>query len=222
MPIEIVGCGFGRTGTTSLKLALQQLGYPTYHMVDLKLNEDEDFVKWKRIADKNGATTDWGDLFTPANGRPPYRATVDWPSTTYYESILAQYPHAKVILTVRDSPEQWLASVEATIAAPGRTQSAAMEALKRQIIWDHPAMFGGKFPDNGIAVYNAWIEHVKSHVPSERLLILNVKDGWRPLCEFLGLPVVQGPFPHANDRESFADRLRHAQGYVLPPATPGP
>ncbi|CAK4479660.1 unnamed protein product [Aphanomyces euteiches] len=208
MTIEVIGCGLGRTGTTSLKLALEQLGLPTYHMTDLHKNKDEDKAKWKTIVECDGDNYDWNDLFTPSNGRPPYRAVVDWPTTTYYKSILAQYPDAKLILTVRDSPEQWLQSVKATIAQPHGDPASDLTALKAKIVWDHPTMFHGQFPDNGIQVYNEWNARVQAETPPDRLLILNVKDGWRPLCEFLGIPVIDGPFPHANDRESFRARLR--------------
>ncbi|KAG9411252.1 hypothetical protein AC1031_016892 [Aphanomyces cochlioides] len=117
------------------------------------------------------------------------------------------YPNAKLILTVRDSAAQWLESMKATLGASKDGQASDFAELKQQIIWNHPDMFGGGFPENAIQVYNAWNAKVQADIPADRLLVLNVKDGWRPLCEFLGVPVTDGPFPHANDRESYI--LRH-------------
>ncbi|CAK4676120.1 hypothetical protein LEN26_007768 [Aphanomyces euteiches] len=203
MTVEVIGCDLGRTGTTSLKLALEQLGLPTYHMTELRKHEAEDASKWKAIVDCNGDNYDWNELFIPSDGRPPYRAVVDWPTTTYYKSILAKYSNAKLILTVRDSAEQWLESMKATLGASKDGQTSDLAKLKQQIIWNHPDMFGGGFPENAIQVYNAWNAKVQADIPADRLLVLNVKDGWRTLCEFLGIPVIDGPFPHANDRESY-------------------
>ena len=53
--------------------------------------------------------------------------------------------------------------------------------------------------ETAVRFFNDWVEQVKSEVPSDRLLVFQVKEGWGPLCQFLGVPVPEEAFPNVND-----------------------
>lgn len=204
--VEVIGAGFGRTGTWSLKAALEQIGFgPCFHMVDLMPHPDRAPMF---LAALNGEQVDWNVVFDG------FRATVDWPGCTFYRRILAAYPEAKVILSVRD-PEKWYASAERTIyalkeaaargALEGDGPGAPPEVLQmiRTLIWD--TTFEDRFADKDFAIevferHNAEVERT---VPAEQLLVYEIQQGWGPICDFLGVEAPQGDFPHLNDAESF-------------------
>jgi hypothetical protein len=200
MALEIIGAGFGRTGTTSLKAALEQLGYrKCHHMLEV-MQSRKQIEAWWSVA-KNG-TGDWDEIFEG------YRASLDWPSSAYYEALMRHFPRAKVILTVRDT-DAWYRSASATIHRLMRVTPAWLRWFPRMrmtaemlhgIVWD--GVFHGRFEDAEASkrIFRQHIEDVKARVPPERLLVFNVRDGWQPLCEFLGVPVPEGaPFPHLNE-----------------------
>jgi hypothetical protein len=208
MPIEVIGAGFGRTGTLSLKAALEALGFSKcYHMVEVFARRD-DARTWD--AATRGEPVDWERHFAE------YRATVDVPSCLFYRELMEKYPEAKVILTVRD-PERWYESTRQTIyysrdAFPrwAAAFNPRMRAFRRMVdrLWDR--MFRGRFEDRAFAidVFNRHNEQVIRDVPAERLLVYEVSQGWSPLCEFLGVPVPEGkPFPHLNDTAEFRARI---------------
>lgn len=196
MTLEVIGAGFGRTGTMSLKVALEELGFgPCYHMIELF--EHPEHVEWWE-ATVRGEPVDWEGLFYG------YQATVDWPGAAFYRELMERYPQAGVILTVRD-PERWYESARNTIfslrgAASPRVPRMAMELASQRgfdaaDVEDRQRM---------IEAFNRWNEEVKGFVPAQRLLVYEVKEGWDPLCEFLGVEVPKGkPFPRLNDSESF-------------------
>lgn len=204
--VQVIGAGFGRTGTWSLKAALEQIGAgPCFHMVDLMKHPDR---AAHFLAALRGEPTDWDATFEG------YRATVDWPGCTFYEDILATYPDAKVILSVRDS-EKWYESAKKTIYAlkeaaargelrgdgPGAPPEVLM--MIRTLIWD--TTFEDRFAekDFAIGVFERWNEQVKRTVPAEQLLVYEIQQGWEPLCDFLGREVPEDEFPHLNDAETF-------------------
>ena len=205
MPIKVIGAGLGRTGTLSLKVALEELGFAKcYHMSEVIAHLEGCAHLGCRRA---GAHVDWETLFQG------YQATVDWPSCSFYEALMQHYPDAKVVLTVRD-PERWYDSARHTIyfvrqAFPKwiATLFPRMRVFRRMLdglIWD--GTFQGRFEDKPFAteVFNQHNERVRRVVPSERLLVFEVRDGWEPLCSFLGVPVPAGkPFPHLNDTAEF-------------------
>jgi Sulfotransferase domain len=217
--VDVIGAGFGRTGTLSVKVALEALGFgPCYHMVEV-FEHPEHIPAWQAAAE--GAPVDWGTVFAG------YRATVDWPGCTFYESLLREYPRARVLLTVRD-PERWYESAAATIYQANRAAVRAGEeapahvpAAGRMIdtlIWRRT--FGGRFEDKAqaIACFERHNREVQERVPAERLLVYDVAEGWAPLCRFLGVPVPEGrPFPHLNDRAAFGHRV----GQLVRPDRPG-
>ncbi len=203
MSLKVIGAGFGRTGTASLKNALELIGYgPCYHMTEV-FGHPEHIPLWERVIQ--------GDLNRLETILADYVSSCDWPACTFYEALIATNPDAKVILTVRD-PEKWYESVRTTIYAsstrprgdapvdPVRTAQGRMVG---QLIWQ--GEFRGRFEDKAYAidVFNGHNEAVKQTVPADKLLVFDVKQGWEPLCAFLGAPVPDEPFPRVNDRDSF-------------------
>ena len=204
MALEIVGAALGRTGTNSLKLALEQLGFgPCHHMFEVR-DHPEQLPYWQAAA--RGELPDWDEVF--AN----YRACVDWPSARFWREIAAHYPDAKVLLTRRD-PAKWFDSVHATIypvveswrtCEPGRFRDTMEMAW--QIVVEQT--FGGRLDDrdHAIAVFRAYEEEVRRTIAPERLLAYDVSQGWAPLCAFLEVPVPDAPFPRTNTSEEFREK----------------
>lgn len=197
MTLKIIGTGFGRTGTDSMRHALNTLGVgPTHHMRELG-NQNPLRKHWLELVD--GAEPNWNKLFAG------YHACVDWPSAYYWQSLVTEYPDAKVLLTLR-SAESWWVSFEATI-------------LKHIIEYPDPTgfahrliaeqVFGGRPDDknHAIAVYNQNVDEVKATIDSSRLLIHNLGDGWDPLCRWLNLPTPDTEYPKGNSAKEFMTRL---------------
>ena len=215
--LSVIGAGFGRTGTMSLKVALDQLGFgPCYHMTEVFQHPDH-LPAWE--AATRGEAVDWEALLAD------YRATVDWPAAAFYDRLLERYPMAKVLLSVRDS-QRWYDSVANTIRQAGRLarETGASPADPRfanrvqagrmieALIWQ--GTFGGAFEDRerAIAVYEAHNRAVQERVPADQLLVFEVREGWDPLCRFLDVRVPATPFPHLNDTASFQEMVRGAAG----------
>lgn len=209
MALKVIGAGLGRTGTLSLKLALEELGFDKcYHMYEV-IAHPEDIAVWEAAG--RGEPVDWEALFQG------YQATVDWPSCNFYAELLKLYPDAKVVLTVRD-PERWYESALRTIYhvrtafpawLPGPPKMRRLMKMTNQLIWD--GFFRGRFAekDHALAAFNRHNEEVKRTVPPEKLLVFEVREGWAPLCAFLGVPVPEDrPFPKVNDAEDFRARIR--------------
>lgn len=213
MAIKIIGAGFPRTGTNTLRESLQALGYAkTYHMKNL-LVQPENLHYWTTL--KETGTTDWDALYDG------YEATVDFPCYPWYKEHMKQYPEAKVILSVRpfnkwydslystiwmaqNPPEEQRAEMGKKVAADPRLQKVmkVMEFAKVAMMVEH---FEGRFLNKTFMekVYNKHNEEVKNYVPAKQLLVYDVSEGWEPLCRFFGVPVPQTPLPHTNKREDF-------------------
>jgi hypothetical protein len=208
MALSVIGAGFGRTGTLSLKLALEQLGFgPCYHMVEVFKNPKAPSW-WEAAAD--GRPVDWDEVFEG------YRATVDWPSATFWRELAAAYPAAKVVLTVRD-PESWFASTQATIFS--RSFDKEDDPWQRMVMKVVGDLFERRMHDKErlIEVFRRHNETVQEVIPAERLLVYNVTEGWSQLCAFLGVPVPDGPMPKVNSTEDFErDIAAHLPDGVLP------
>jgi hypothetical protein len=200
--LQIIGAGFGRSGTTSLRQALRTLGYdPCYHMqIALTRLHSRFWVRAAALA-KSGEPVNFQRFFRN------YRATVDWPSCEFYRQLMEAFPDAKVLLNTRD-PDAWYDSMRETLwaiqdALP-RWFPGSVSRMHDDVIW--VGRFNGEFTDRqkAIGVYLGHLEEVRRSVPPGRLLEFDVKDGWQPLCAFLGQPVPQNtPFPHLNDRRFF-------------------
>jgi hypothetical protein len=201
MTLEVIGPGFGRTGTNSMKLALEQLGFgPCHHMFEVRDNPDR-LKDWEKAA--RGDKVDWSHTFRG------YRSQVDWPGARYWRELVDHFPKAKVILTVRD-PDAWFDSVQKTIvpfiAARGSHPSDSVNAIAKM---GHKIVFVDVFDDRlsdrayATKVFNDHIAQVKKAVPKERLLVIDVEEGWAPLCKFLGVEIPDTPFPKTNSTREF-------------------
>jgi hypothetical protein len=201
MGLRIVGAGLGRTGTNSLKLALEQLlGSPCYHMIELH-RRPQDLPRWEDAV--AGRPVDWGDLLDG------YGATVDWPAAAFWQEILAANPGALVLLSTRESPQVWWKSMEKTIVAilqspvPAEDQELARQravtiGIMRSRLtpeWPHQ--------EATIAAYERHNQEVRASVPAERLIDWHPGDGWEPICAALAVPVPAVPFPHENTTADF-------------------
>jgi hypothetical protein len=220
--MRVIGAGFGRTGTNSLKLALDRLGFgPCDHMFEIA-GDAERIHRWLAIAE--GRSTDWDGLFAG------FRSAVDWPAAAYWRELAAHYPEAKVLLTVRD-PDSWYESTQATVFKRNRllgllTWSAGLRNpnLRAFVELDRltvqKGVFGGdtRTRDHMIRIYHDHIAQVKAEIPADRLLVYDVAEGWEPLCGFLGVPVPDDPFPRVNRRGDFS---REAGEHVAQLLAPG-
>ena len=210
MTIRVIGAGYGRNGTMSLKTALERLGFEKcYHMFELDQEKDQDLA-W--LALSRGEAVDFDRLLEG------YQATVDWPSCNFWREQMAWYPDAKVILSERD-PESWYASIMNTIyPASLQLRESDDPMMQRrakmvfEVIWD--GLFDGRMEDREhvIGVYLKHNQRVKDEVPAEKLLVFDSKQGWGPLCAFLDVPVPDEPYPHTNTTGEFTaamqERLR--------------
>lgn len=214
MSLDVIGAGFGRTGTLSMQAALEQLGFaPCYHFTE---------VIERRPGRNDGHRRAWVDF---AKGRRPmdwrwlfqgYRATVDFPMCLYYAELLEAFPEARVVLTVRD-PERWFESFDTLAQGLARLRFGRLFAPKLRAtmtIFDRllrRGVFGGRIDRvSCVAAFERHRDAVIRRVPAERLLVYEVREGWGPLCRFLGVPEPSAPFPHLNEGEDLDERMSRA------------
>lgn len=205
MTLEIIGAGFGRTGTDSLKRALEMLGYgPCYHMYEVLPHEDR-MEMWREILGGRRAP-DWDRVFDG------FRATVDWPSARYWRVLAVHFPKAKILLSHRD-PDSWYRSMDKTILGKARDplHANSMAAHVCQ------SVFGDRAPSraHAIATYERNIAEVQAAFGEDRLLNYELGSGWVPLCRFLGVDLPPVPYPRGNDSKEYHARGRELAG---PPA----
>jgi hypothetical protein len=202
MALEVIGAGFSRTGTTSLQLALEQLGCrPCYHAAEVAADERT----WLDALD--GARVDWVRLFAG------YRAALDWPVFVYFEELAETFPDALVLLTVRD-PHSWYRSFHQTVYSTlvaGRDwqNEAVQEWSHRRYEHNVERPFDGRFSDAdyAIKVFREHNERVRRVIAPDRLLVYDLSDGWAPLCRALGVPIPEEPFPHVNTSREFQEAI---------------
>lgn len=197
--MKVIGAGFGRTGTYSLKHALEQLGFDKcYHMWEVA---EGHHAIW---SDANqGKPVDWDSLFEG------FQATLDFPSCNFWREQATHFPDAKVLLSLRD-PDSWYDSVMNTIYPASRASLESDDPNMKQfgewlfeLIWRR--VFDDRMDDRAhvIAKFNEHNQAVIDEVPPERLLVFEAKDGWEPLCNFLEVPVPEDPYPRMNTTEEF-------------------
>jgi hypothetical protein len=212
--MKLIGAGFPRTGTASQKVALELLGLgPCYHFYEL-FAHPQDVASWRKAA--QGEPVDWVSFLQGWN------STVDWPGCSFYREMADAFPDAKVLLSVRD-PERWYESFYNTIYQAGQRATSdaypsapnappnPLQGVFEFAGWHlQGAVLEGRFAekDHAIAIFNRHIKEVKRTIPADRLLVFDVKQGWEPLCAFLGLPVPDQPFPHVNDTAAFWENAR--------------
>jgi hypothetical protein len=206
MALRLIGAGFGRTGTLSLKVALEQLGFgPCYHMTEVLL-APESMALWVRAAE---GKPDWETIFKG------FTSTVDFPGCTFWRELSQFYPAAKVLLSVRD-PEKWFESTQATIFSEHAIGMLSgippMKEFMSNVTWSH---FGDHIHDKDfmMAAFKRHNAEVERTIPKDRLLVYEASEGWAPLCKFLDVPVPDAPFPRINSREEMA-ALIASQGEV--------
>jgi len=211
MVLKVIGAGFGRTGTLSLKLALEELGFgPCYHMVETFAHPEHN-ANWLALA--RGQTTEWQSILDS------YRSTVDWPGIMIWKELMQACPDAKIILTLRD-PESWYRSADATIFGRMRDFANAMAGGGNEIDAarkEHMRMVNAVVVDNSfggslerghaISVFKAHNAEVRRIVPPEKLLVHESGQGWESLCAFLDVPIPETPYPKVNTTADFGSRF---------------
>jgi hypothetical protein len=209
---RVIGAGMGRTGTASLKRALETLGFgPCHHMEEVVKNPAE-VPTWEAAA--RGEKVDWAVFMNK------WGSAVDFPAALYYRDLMAIYPDAKIILSLRD-PKSWYQSMGETIHpaltrfpnsligpylpyVSGPTRVTRNTWLRKEML----DRFAER--DHVIKMFTDWNEEAKRVVPADRLLVFEAKDGWEPLCKFLGVPVPSEPYPRVNDSAEFKKRVNAA------------
>jgi hypothetical protein len=197
MTLRVVGAGLGRTGTLSLKVALERLlGGPCYHMAEVFAHQEHVSV-WNDAA--LGRMPDWRRFLAD------YRAAVDWPASAFWPELMEAFPDALVVLSVRDA-EAWWRSANGTIFPSAQRASGEWRAMIEDLFTNRftPAL---EDRDACIAAFERHNAEVRRRVPAARLLEWRASDGWEPLCAALGVPVPADPFPRVNTTEEFHARL---------------
>lgn len=228
MALKVIGAGFGRTGTTTLKWALETLlGGKCHHMQEV-IAHPEQVPLW--TAKARGEAVDWEQLLGG------YVASCDWPSAAYYAELAERYPAAKVVLTRRafdkwyESAFETIYSLAVTAASPPMSWLMTVVPRMRgfpqmldEMVWGERGAFGGRFADREHAreVYERHNETVLRTIPAERLLVWAPGDGWEPLCRFLELPVPSEPMQHRNERQELVGVRQKMKtvGWVASPIT---
>jgi hypothetical protein len=218
MTLQVIGAGFPRTGTNSMKVALEHLGLgPCHHMFEV-LASPELARRWGGAASGPMGGADWAGLLAG------WRSGVDWPVSFFWRELAAAFPEAKILLTVRD-PDDWYSSMRATIFRQAQEEAGDranegmpdhLRALDPLIDRMWTACFGGRadhVPDRrtAVAAFEGHNARVRAEVPRERLLVYSTGEGWERLCGFLGVEVPGFPFPHLNDTAAMRrtqERLR--------------
>jgi hypothetical protein len=214
--LQVIGVGLHRTGSMSVKAALERLGFgPCYHGMEA-LRRSKDGEHWL-AAYEAGGEVDWSLIFKG------YRATLDWPTIYFWEQLAAAYPDAKILLTDRD-PESWWAShsqmfqvgfafiEELTDEQRQWAQESGFAQMQTALGTIAQATFDGQVFDKAhcLRVFQQHYERVRRTVPAERLLVYRVQEGWEPLCWFLGVDVPDEPFPRVNVGDNLLHNIRTA------------
>ncbi len=217
MALKVIGTGGPRTGTASLKDALEILGFGKCYHMEWLFNHPEQLRYWHELFQTG--TTDFDTLFDG------FTSTVDFPGYLNYKALFDKYPDAKFVLTERD-PEKWYDSAINTVhAVTPQTIGQKLGMMKKMILssrfrkisksfilvekylWKRH--YKSKFKDKELAlrIYNDFNDEIKRNIPSGQLLVYNIADGWGPLCSFLNVPVPDDDFPHKNQRKEFKEQI---------------
>ena len=197
--LRVVGAGVGRTGSHSLKLALEQLlGEPCYHMLEV-FGKPDHVAEWTKAV--HGEEPDWDLVFDG------YAAAVDWPTAAFYGELMQRCPDAVVLLSERTDAEAWWRSASETIFAAIERVTADAPDLERMIFDMLATRFTPDWRDHdaSVAAYTRHNAEVRARVPADRLVTWTPGDGWAPLCAALGVPEPAEPFPHVNTTAQFRE-----------------
>lgn len=216
--LKVIGAGFPRTGTTSLKAALDRLGFgPTHHMHEV-VSRPGQAERWLPVLSDD--PVDWDRVFDG------YHSAVDWPAGFFWRQLMDAYPEAKIILSVRDS-HGWYESFRTLITRPPAPEPGKVPRAMEHMMRMRPVMdlmgrttfgdaweFGVSVPEeaDAVEVFRRHVETVKATVPAGRLLVFEAGQGWGPLCDFLGVQAPEGePYPHLNDSRSVSRNFERAE-----------
>ncbi|CAL8103919.1 unnamed protein product [Calicophoron daubneyi] len=220
----VMNAGIGKSGTRSIQRALEILyGEPCYHISSAASDHPDHIPKLIEIFEKMEADSNFeisdDDVHFLIKG---YKTISENPLCMFYRNILKMYPNIKVILVIRDT-QSWLRCVRASIFPRDSTvvPQTFFDRLAQRFILGKGYLelgilsmrcaLGFDCPlndDEGITKgYKNWNEQVRKTVPAENLLIFNLGEGWRPICQFLNLPVPDCQFPHSNEREQYMKRF---------------
>ncbi|GLZ14377.1 sulfotransferase family protein [Actinomadura sp. NBRC 104425] len=231
--MRVIGAGLPRTGTASMKAALEQLGFgPCYHMFEVMAHPDH-VDRWLQAA--SGAAPDWDRVMAG------YRSCQDWPASFFWKELAEAYPRAKVVLTVRD-PRRWYTSFRWLTSQAAFRQidteevpdavRPSLEGMRRLV----PLLercgretfdgwrFGTDLPEAAaLDGFHRLVARVREAIPADRLLVFDVREGWKPLCRFLDVDVPGIPFPHLNERDVMEGMFRQMvrEGRLPEPFTAG-
>ena len=214
MPLKVIGAGLGRTATFSLKFALEHLGLgPCHHMSEVLAGARRNIPLWLDVA---RSRPDWDRIFDG------YQSTTDYPACSYWRELADYYPNAKVVLTVRDA-DSWFDSVTETIFSQqmlGSLADSPTEEMMRRTIFD---AFEGRVKDREFMTdwFKRRNQAVIDALPADRLLVYSPKEGWGPLCSFLGVAVPDGPFPRINSRDEMGQASTGARWPTFGPGNRG-
>ena len=214
--LQVIGVGMHRTGSMSVKAALERLGFgPCYHGMEA-LRRATDGEHWL-AAYEAGGEFDWSVIFEG------YRATMDWPTIHFWEQLVAAYPDAKVLLTDRDPARWWDSHTrmfelsdeldrELTDEQRQWAEESGFARMQTALATVVYATFDGRVFDKAhcLRVFEQHHERVRRAVPAERLLVYRVQEGWEPLCRFLGVDVPDEPFPRVNVGDNLQENIRTA------------
>jgi len=216
VPMRVLALGLGRTGTASLRTALKELGYTdTYHMMNASVENPPDCLCWmdafaaKYEGKGKFGRAEWDALLGHC------QAVCDWPAVAFAKELIEAYPEAKIIITTRDV-DSWHKSVMKTVdwrandpelrAVANFDWAAGLYYPMLRKFWDN--FFYGDFENRGKERFQDYYKEIREMVPPGQLLEFRVSSGWRPLCEYLGEPVPDKPFPRSNDADTFVERCR--------------
>lgn len=198
--LRIVGAGLPRTGTMSLKSAIQQLtGQPCYHMHEFFKRREDHLPLWNRVMDGDVAAAD--EIFVE------FGAAIDWPASSCWRELADHYPDAVVILTHRVDAATWWRSADRTVwevMRRGDLDAPFMALNQRMLDRFHPDVDDGP---GAMAAYDRHLAEVRATIAPDRLIEMTPADGWAPVCAALGLPIPDEPYPHRNTSEEFTARL---------------
>lgn len=199
MALKIIGAGMGRTGTASLKVALESLGIGRcYHMSEV-LKNPERTTDWVKAAEGNA---DWEKIFSD------YAATVDNPGCNFWKELAEYYPDAKIILTIRDA-EKWFDSTNETIHSVEFARfikNSPFGEMVQKTVWN---VMENRMQDRDymIEFFENRSSEITNTIAADRLLVYRVSEGWQPLCEFLDVPIPDIDFPRINSRDETKQML---------------
>lgn len=210
MALEVIGAGPGRTATLSLKFALEHLGFgPCYHMMDLLASARRNIPLWTAAGE---GRPDWEAIFDG------YRSATDNPACAYWRELAGYYPQAKIVLTVRDS-QSWFESVNQTIHSEKMANRVDGSDFDRMMQVIYHRQFGDKMLDRDFMVdwYESYNREVIDTIAPERLLVYHPREGWDPLCNFLGVDIPDDPFPKVNSRDEISGASDGEKGMKTEP-----